>query len=167
MTPDLIENAKGAYKSEWDSPSTDLPAVPDYEEIFIWDETPGARSVDGINPEDGQIGDFTHPDFFENIGGSMTGVRGGELEDGESGRSIGKSASKMISLLRSKFLSSNCRWTRCKTILPPVAGPCTSMFWNRMYTNVRWYARIRPCDCYGRSLYSTQCKGWNYYIGCP
>ena len=92
MTPGLIEGAMGAYKSEWDNPSAaNLPTPPDYEEIMIWDKKPGARSGDNgdLNPEDGQIGDFNHPDFFENVGDTMTGVRGHSVEDSIPTRPIG------------------------------------------------------------------------------
>jgi len=74
MTPGLLEHAKGNYKSEWDAPisnSDDLPPVPDYEEIMIWDKKPGARSGDDddMNPSDGAVGDFNHPDFWESVDG--------------------------------------------------------------------------------------------------
>ena len=89
MTAGLIEHAKGNYKSEWDSPVSnldDLPPVPDYEEIMIWDKNPGrsgGSDDDDMNPEDGAIGDFEHPDFFENPDGSDFG--GERTVDGSLG----------------------------------------------------------------------------------
>jgi len=99
MTSGLLEHAKGNYKSEWDGPVSNvanLPAVPDYEEIMIWDGPKPGRSggdneEEDMNPENGEIGDFTHPDFFEQVGdgGSTvdrtTGLGGGE----SSGRPLG------------------------------------------------------------------------------
>merc|ERR1712227_724278 len=76
MTSGLLEHAQGNYKSEWDSPITNLnlPPVPDYEEIMIWDKNPGRSSDDDdMNPEDGLVGDFEHPDFFETMDGGDFG----------------------------------------------------------------------------------------------
>lgn len=77
MTPGLIKHATGGYKSEWDSISeylgvtesnNNLPPVPDYEEIMIWDKQPGRSGDDhDMNPEDGYVGNFMHPNFFEEI----------------------------------------------------------------------------------------------------
>ena len=74
----------------------DLPPVPDYEEIMIWDKKPGARAGgdddEDMNPEDGEVGDFTHPDFWESVdGGDLDAERslGLDMSSG-SGRQIGK-----------------------------------------------------------------------------
>ena len=86
MTSGLLEHAQGNYKSEWDSPITNmanLPPVPDYDEIMIWDSNPGRSSDDDdMNPEDGLVGDFTHPDFFEQMDG---GEFGGDRTSGAGG----------------------------------------------------------------------------------
>ena len=102
MTPGLIEHAQGNYKSEWDAPVTpaDLPPVPDYEEIMIWDKKAPGRSGsdqsedDITNPVDGLVGDFENPGFWDSvdggfIGGDRTNADG---EDGaeNNGRQIGQ-----------------------------------------------------------------------------
>lgn len=99
MTSGLLEHAKGNYKSEWDGPITnmaDLPPVPDYEEIMIWDtKKPGARSggdeEEDMNPENGAMGDFNHPDFFEQVGdGNFEGDRTTGLGGTENSRPLAR-----------------------------------------------------------------------------
>ena len=103
MSTNLIEHATGNYKSEWDAPATpdDLPPVPDYEEIMIWDKKSPGRSGSDLedditNPEDGVVGDFENPGFWDFqgdggfLGGDRTNGMDGDDEENINGRQIGK-----------------------------------------------------------------------------
>ena len=82
MTPGIIDGAKGNYKSEWDtSEDPSLPEVPDYEEIFIYDQAPVGRSSDSAtNPINGTVGDFENPEFWDMTGAEE--IDGGRLTGG-------------------------------------------------------------------------------------
>jgi len=82
MTPGIIDGAKGNYKSEWDtSEDPSLPEVPDYEEIFIYDQAPVGRSSDtDTNPINGTVGDFENPEFWDMTGAEE--IDGGRFTGG-------------------------------------------------------------------------------------
>ena len=79
MSPNILtEVLGGEYKAEWDSP-VELPPVPDYEETLIWDAVPMRRrreaDKDQFNPENGEVGNFEHPDFWDLSDDSTQGGR--------------------------------------------------------------------------------------------
>lgn len=96
MTPGLLSQVmSGEYKSEWDTPAEnpDLEPVPDYDEVMIWDSRrrrEAEANGEVFNAEDAEVGNFEHPEFFEQISSGFGGDRTNEEEQAYAGPSIAR-----------------------------------------------------------------------------